>query len=72
MKWQPVSEYKPEMGCVLVWLQWSSYGLSAGDWFLAYQIIITDAAPVWVTAHDSIPIETTSRRVTHFHRKVAP
>lgn len=77
MNWQPIEQYRPEMGHVLVWLQWPEYSrplgcvVANGDWLLAYQVV-TKGGPVWVEAKDSIPCETTGRCITHFMQKVAP
>lgn len=77
MNWQPIEQYRPEMGHVLVWLQWPEYALHlggrvvAGDWLLAYQVV-TKSGTVWLEARDSIPCETTGRYITHFMQKVAP
>lgn len=71
MTWRDVSEYQPEMGSVVVWLEWPYYiresgGLDkSGTWLSAYGISVRDVM-VWVGTNDSIPIETTGRRVTHF------
>ncbi len=69
--WLPYSEYRPEYGRVVVWLMWGQYDSiagrmgKAGQWVAAYQIA-ANGIQVWVGEHDSIPIETTGRRVTHF------
>lgn len=72
--WRPASEYRPDMGRVLVWLAWPpSLNFNAGGhWCPAYAMIITDGAPVWVDAALCEPIETTGRRVTHFAQPRQP
>jgi hypothetical protein len=77
MEWKPISEYRPEDGHVVVWLEWSYYSRDLrtlqrdGTFALAYCI---DAASgrVWVTAHDSIPCETTGRKITHYCKPTFP
>jgi hypothetical protein len=76
--WQPISEYRDDMGAVLVWLEWPSYsqitqGLERnGAPYMAYRISITDGAPIWVGQSDCIPIETTGRKVSAFWKVTAP
>ena len=75
--WIPVSEYRPEYGTVIVWLEWPQYNRDrnrmerSGTHVNAYQIA-TASGVVWVTAHDSIPCETTGRKATHFLRVTEP
>ena len=77
MNWRPISEYRTDMGPVLVWLWWPQYDRTqqalstSGDWMVAHQVIAKDA-PVWVTAHDCIPCETTGREISHFMQMVKP
>lgn len=73
MKWQPIGEYNPEAGRVLVWLEWAHYPSRAGVGHIersgepqfAYTMEAGGRA-VWVSAENQIPIETTGRSVTHF------
>ena len=75
--WIPIADYRPDMGAVLVWLSWPEYSRAAGsrvlhgDWMVAYPVV-ANGTPVWVTAHDSIPCETTGRAITHFLQKATP
>lgn len=75
--WQPISEYMPDHGHVLLWLSWPVFRRdenrvgAGGCAVLAYQIG-TASGPVWVTAHDSIPCETTGRKATHFIKPRSP
>ena len=62
-QWRPISEYKPDVGPCLVWVQWPLD--QGGAWYRAYTIEIKGEA-VWVDAKDSIPLESTGRRVTHW------
>lgn len=77
MEWKPVSEYRPEEGQVIVWLEWPYYSRDSGTmqrdgaFALAYRVN-TASGSVWVTAHDSIPCETTGRRVTHYCKPPRP
>ena len=77
MPWRPISQYTLEMGHVLVWLAWPEYTRSlpgmtvGGNWLMAYPVKC-GAGNVWVGAHDSIPVETTGRSITHFMQKESP
>lgn len=79
MPWRPIKEYTLEMGHVLVWLEWPEYARSlpgitvTGNWLMAYPVKCGPSnTVVWADAHDSIPVETTRRTVTHFMQKESP
>jgi hypothetical protein len=77
MNWCPITEYRAEMGRVVVWLSWPQYSNTMrsmsreGEFQLAYRLPLNEGA-VWVDAKDCVPIETTGRRVSHFMRPDAP
>lgn len=77
MKWRPISEYRLEMGRVIVWLRWPQYSstasalMSEGMFEQAY-LMPLNKGTVWVQAKDCIPIETTGRVVSHFMQPTAP
>ncbi len=70
-EWQPINQYDPEMGYVLVWLTcpvWSSLKQrheQSGEWVKAWPQKVRDSL-IWCNANDGTPLETGSRRVTHF------
>ena len=76
--WRPLSEYRDDMGAVLVWLEWPDYSQITrsiernGAPCMAYRIAITDSAQVWVGQSDCIPIETTGRKVAAFWKVRSP
>lgn len=76
MNWKPISQYDPQIGRVLIWLEWATHfrgqpNMKGGEAQFAY-IIETRTGPVWVESKDCIPIETTGREVTHFMQLTPP
>lgn len=63
------------MGRVIVWLEWLRYSDqrmgTSGQWLIAYQLSAADQA-VWVEETNSVPLETSGRRVTHFMKPEQP
>lgn len=75
MPWRYEADYRPEMGRVVVWLQWLQHNgkrmANPGQFMIAYQTMVRDT-PVWVDEPNCTPIETGGRRVIRFLQPIDP